>query len=163
VSSNLRGELAPRVDGFGDLIPHHVPEQWRQWLTDRAEDADTRRRELGTTIAQDVPQWAGEALGPVPEDSIARAEWKHKAGWVAAYRKLAGWADDADPLGAAPPAGLTEKFALWRTAHATLDLPDTGAGEAELTDGQLRIRVRAIERDETWAPATSPRNSPRRT
>lgn len=105
MSSNLRGELAPRVDGFGDLIPHHVPEQWRQWLTDRAEDADTRRRELGTTIAEDVPQWAGEALGPVPEDSIARAEWKHKAGWVAAYRKLAGWADDADPLVPRRPPG----------------------------------------------------------
>ena len=41
---------------------------------------------------------------------------------------------------------------MWRTAHAALDLPDRGDEEATLSDGRLRMRVRAMEREQVWAP-----------
>jgi hypothetical protein len=88
----------------------------------------------------------------VPDDPVARADWEQAAGWAAAHRELAGHTDEADPLGAAPPAGLVEQHAAWRAAHDALHLPEAGGDEDELTDGQLRVRLRAMEREETWAP-----------
>lgn len=152
ITQNLTGQPRPEVASFADLIPADIADEDRTWLEARAEDADTRRRELGTETAEHAPQWAREALGDVPSDPLARAEWEHRAGWAAAHRELAGHTDEADPLGSAPPAGLADKHALWRTAHAALDLPDRGAEEGRLSDGRLRLRVHALEREQTWAP-----------
>jgi hypothetical protein len=60
--------------------------------------------------------------------------------------------DPADPLGGAPPAGLVEKHAVFRAAHQALDLPDAGADEEQMSEGQLRARVVAARREEVWAP-----------
>jgi len=152
IQKPLEGKLAPKVIGFADLIPRDTAAEDRTWLQERADAADTRRRELGAATAAAAPAWATETLGPVPEDAVARAEWEHKAGWGAAYRELAAHTDDTDPLGSAPPAGLADKHAVWHAAHTALDLPDRSAAEAGLTDGRLRLRVRALEREETWAP-----------
>jgi hypothetical protein len=121
-------------------------------LADRAAAADQRRHQLGADTAEQAPQWAREALGPVPDEPTARAEWERAAGWAASWRELAEHTDAADPLGPAPPAGLVDKHAVWRTAHAALDLPDRGDEEAALSDGRLRMRVRAMEREQVWAP-----------
>jgi hypothetical protein len=153
LSDDLRDQLSPRVGAFADLIPADgVPPEWAPRLAHHADAADQRRRELGAAVAEQPPQWAREALGAVPDDAIARAEWEHRAGWAAAYRELADHTDAADPLGSAPAAGLADKFALWHTAHNALDLPDRSAAEAALSDGALRLRVRALQREEAWAP-----------
>ena len=98
----------------------------------------------------------GRGLGPVPgwDDRTARTEWQQRAGWAAAWRELSGHDSDdaADPLGAAPPRGLVEKAALFRAAHEALGLLDLGAEEAGMTDGQLRVRVHAQEREEANSP-----------
>jgi hypothetical protein len=93
-----------------------------------------------------------ETLGPIPEDPLRRAVWESRAGWAAAYREGAEHTDEQDPLGAAPPAGLAEKHAIWATAHAALDLPDVGPEEAMQSDGQLLARAAAWEREQLWAP-----------
>lgn len=152
ISTTLKGQLTPTVTSHADLIPREVPAQWRPWLDKHAADADARRRELGSQVAQSVPQWAREALGPLPQDPGQRAEWEHKAGYVAAYRELTGYDSEADPLGFAPGAGMPEKQALWRAAHAALDMPDALVEEQQLTEGQLRLRLRAYHRETTWAP-----------
>ena len=152
IRATLHDQLAPLVTGFADLIPRDVAEHRRAGLEERAEAADARRRELGTETAEAAPQWATAALGSVPADPVARAEWEHRAGWAAAYRELAAYNDETDPLGAPPPGGLAEKRAIWTAAHDALDLPDRSASEAELTEGRLRIRVRAMDREQTWAP-----------
>ncbi|MQA15590.1 MAG: relaxase domain-containing protein [Pseudonocardiaceae bacterium] len=153
IGRNLDGQLTPRIASFAELIPAGVgDDRDRQWLAARADDADERRRELGSGVAAAEPQWAREVLGPVPEDPIARAEWEHSAGWAAAYREIAAHADVDDPLGSAPPAGLAEHHATWCTAHAALNLPDRGTEEAGLSDGRLRLRVQAFEREKVWAP-----------
>lgn len=152
IKRRLRGQLEPTITSFADLIPQDVPEGWRGWFHHRATAADDRRHELGAQAAQAQEPWAVQTLGPVPGDPLARAQWEHKAGWAAAYRELTAHTAQDDPLGAAPPAALAEKHTLWRTAHTILDLPDTGPGEREATEGQLRCRVRAWERERSWAP-----------
>ena len=152
ITSTLHGQLTPRVSSAADLIPHQVPDDKRAWLHQHAEDADDRRRHLGAQVAEAAPQWATDALGSVPADPLARADWEHKAGWAAAYRELADHTDDTDPLGKAPPAGFPEKAAMFRAAHTALDLLDGDAEEANLSDGRLRLRVSAYEREEPWAP-----------
>ena len=146
------GTIAPRISSYRDLIPSWTSERWRPHLEDLAEKADQRRHELGTRVAEEKPSWAVETLGPVPEDPLRRAVWESRAGWAAAHRENMEYTDEADPLGAAPPAGLPEKHAVWCTAHDALGLPDVTAEEAMLTDGHLRIRVAAWEREQVWAP-----------
>ncbi|MGH3867250.1 MAG: MobF family relaxase [Pseudonocardiaceae bacterium] len=152
IERHLRDKLEPAINSFADLIPQGVPEGWRAWFTNRAAAADDRRRELGTLAAVEEETWAVRTLGPVPTDPAARDEWEHKAGWAAACRELTGHTADDDPLGAAPPAALAEKHALWRTAHTALDLPDAGAKERNASEGRLRCRVRGWERERAWAP-----------
>jgi len=152
ITTSLNGHLTPRMSSAADLIPADIPPEWAAWLHERAIAADDRRRELGAEIAAQPPQWAELALGPVPEDAVARLDWEHRAGWAGAYRELADHTDAQDPLGAAPPAGLAEKAVAFRAAHNALDLPDLGAEEANLTDGRLRLRADALDREETWAP-----------
>ncbi|WP_210032628.1 MobF family relaxase [Pseudonocardia parietis] len=152
VTTTLHGRLTPEITSAADLVPSDAPAGWARWLQDRADDVDNRRYEIGAELAQDPPEWARTVLGPVPDDLVGREEWERRAGWAGAYRELAGHTNERDPLGAAPPAGLAESSAMFRAAHRALDLPAAGAEEADLTDGQLRMRVRAYERETTWAP-----------
>ncbi|MGD9525202.1 MobF family relaxase [Pseudonocardia sp.] len=152
ITHRLAGRLTPHITSAVDLVPRDVPEDHRAWLLRRAEAADDRRRELGAQAAQDAPKWAVDALGPVPEDVVARQEWEHCAGWAAAWRELADHTDEVDPLGAAPARGMVEKAALFRAAHEALRLLDAGHEEAGMSDGQLRMRVRGWEREQAWAP-----------
>jgi len=153
IRGTLHGQLTPQVTSFADLIPNvDMAESDRRLLTDHAEAADDRRRELGAATAEQAPQWALETLGRVPDDPVTRAEWERAAGWAAAHRELVRHTDETDPLGSAPPAGLAEKQASWHTAHAALGLIDGGGDEHQRSDGALRARVRAFEREQTWAP-----------
>jgi conjugative relaxase-like TrwC/TraI family protein len=152
VTTALDGRLAPQLTSYADLIPAGLPEQQQARLQELADAADERRRDLGARTADQAPQWAIEALGSVPDDPMARADWEQRAGWAAAHRELAGHVDEADPLGAAPPAGLAENHASWRAAHDALGLSEYGAEEAEMSDGRLRNWIRAFEREQTWAP-----------
>jgi hypothetical protein len=47
---------------------------------------------------------------------------------------------------------LAEKHALFRAAHHALDLPGAGADEEAMSEGQLRARVAAHDRELAWAP-----------
>jgi conjugative relaxase-like TrwC/TraI family protein len=154
INAQLKGQLTPKISSYADLIPQNVPHRYQAWLDDRAHAADDRCRELGTEIAHHTPQWAREALGPVPDpQNVARrAEWETKAGRVAAYRELMNYTNDADPLGYAPGARLPEKQALWHAAHTGMDLPDTSPEEQGLTDGRLLLRVQTYEREQARAP-----------
>jgi conjugative relaxase-like TrwC/TraI family protein len=145
-------DLAPRLRSAHDLVPHGLPEDVHARLSRLAEDADERRRELGSRVAEERPAWAVQAMGPVPEDAMERQEWEASAAWAAASRELGEYTDAEEALPAAPPAGLVEKHAFWRTAHVELDLPDRSPEEAQLSDGALRNRVAAFDRERVWAP-----------
>lgn len=158
IRTALEGKLTPEVSSYADLIPHDLRDPDRAnaaGLAALAAAADARRDELGAQLAADPPQWAREALGPVPDaagNPAGRAAWEQRAGWAGSYRELVDHTDDADPLGAAPPAGLVEKHAVFRAAHTALDLPDAGADEEQMSEGRLRARVVAARREDAWAP-----------
>lgn len=71
---------------------------------------------------------------------------------MAAYRELVGHVDEADPLGQPPKPGQAETYAAWRSAWRALGRPEADRAEAEMSTGQLRVRIRAYEREKTWAP-----------
>jgi hypothetical protein len=145
-------DLAPRLATAEDLVPRGVEGELGAWMRNVARYLDERRHELGAQAAAEEAPWAVDALGPVPADPLERAEWESRAGWAAAHREAAELDADGPVLGVAPPGGLAEKHAVWRTAHAELDLPEAGAEEALLSEGALRNRVAAAEREEVWAP-----------
>ena len=57
-----------------------------------------------------------------------------------------------DALGPAPQPGQVEQYAAYRAAWRALGRPEIDREETELSDGQLRMRVRAWEREKPWAP-----------
>jgi conjugative relaxase-like TrwC/TraI family protein len=153
IERQLEGQLAPVALRYAEMVPAVASPAWRRQLTSRAEAADRRRHELGAEAAEEPPPWAAEALGPVPTDPVGRLDWEHRAGTVAAWRELAGHADPEDALGSVPRPGKPEHYATWRAAWHALGRPEADRAEAEMSDGQLRVRVRAYEREQTWAPA----------
>jgi conjugative relaxase-like TrwC/TraI family protein len=144
--------LDPVGDRYADWIPAVDDTAWQPYLARLADNADQRRDELGHEVAEQQPQWAIEAFGQVPEDEAAQHAWRERAGAVAAHRELTGHDDEATPLGAAPKAGQVDAYASWRSAWRALGRPDADRDEAEMSDGQLHLRVRAYEREQAWAP-----------
>ena len=128
--------------------------QWQTYLTTLARAADERRRDLGRQAATDAPIWAVEALGapPAPDRAEDRAAWEERAASVAAYREMVGHDDESDPLGQPPKPGQVETYAAWRAAWRALGRPEADRAEAEMSTGQLRVRIRAYEREKAWAP-----------
>jgi len=81
---------------------------------------DEREERLGERAAVLPPGWAVSALGPVPEDPQERAGWAGRAGRIAGYRELAGWAHGAEPAGPEPSAGPPEWRAAWQAASGAV-------------------------------------------
>jgi hypothetical protein len=160
ISSVLQSRISDRVnlDPVGDTFAEWTPTvndpQWQHYLTTLASAADDRRRDLGRAAATDAPIWAVEALGkpPAPDHPAERATWEKRAASVAAYRELVGHDDNSDPLGQPPKPGQVETYAAWRAAWRALGRPEAARAETEMSTGQLRVRIRAYDREKVWAP-----------
>ncbi|ODU04277.1 MAG: TrwC relaxase [Pseudonocardia sp. SCN 72-86] len=126
--------------------------QWQHYLQHLAQAADQRTTELGRAAAADPPAWAVAAFGAPPIEPDARDSWVADVGAVGAYRELRDHESDVDVLGPAPRPGQVEQFAAYRAAWRVLGRPEVDREELELSDGQLRMRVRAAERETLWAP-----------
>jgi hypothetical protein len=144
--------LDPQGSSFADWTPQVDDPQWQRYLDTLAQAADARQQELGEQVAAEQPQWAVEALGAPPEGGEDLADWTDKAAAVAAYRDLSGHEDPTTALGSVPKPGQVEAYASWRAAWRALGRPEVDRDELEMTDGRLRVRVRAYRREETWAP-----------
>lgn len=144
--------LDPQGSSFTDWTPKVDDPQWQRYLDTLAQAADARQQELGERVAAEQPQWAVEALGAPPEGGEDLADWTDKAAAVAAYRELSGHEDPTTALGSVPKTGQVEAYASWRAAWRALGRPEADRDELEMTDGRLRVRVRAYRREETWAP-----------
>ncbi len=145
-------DLDPVGNAWADWTPRTDNPEWRDYLTALATGADERAAELGRRTADDVPTWAVEAFGALPADPVERSRWERRAGQVAAYRELRGHEHPTEALGPAPAPGQPEAYAAFRAAWRTLGRPETDREELQLSDGQLRMRIRANEREVTWAP-----------
>jgi hypothetical protein len=155
ICSRIRDEhrFDPVGESFTDWIPRTDNREWSDYLAALAAAADERADALGAQTAAERPAWALDTLGPPPETVNERAEWQHKAGIIAAYRELRDHNDDgAEALGPAPKPGDVEAYAAYRAAWRALGRPETDRAEHEMSDGQLRVRVRAYQRELLWAP-----------
>jgi hypothetical protein len=146
----------PVGQSWADWVPQVDNPEWRRYLASLAQAADARARELGRDVAEQSPGWAVEALGAPPQDELGRGEWEQRAAAVAAYRELTGHTaadgDSTDALGPSPQPGQVEAYAAYRAAWRALGRPEIDREETELSNGQLRMRVRAWEREKPWAP-----------
>ncbi|GLZ49481.1 hypothetical protein Acsp06_56660 [Actinomycetospora sp. NBRC 106375] len=142
----------PQGTTWREWTPGTGRPDWDQYLEALADAADQRTAELAEELAETPQPWLTEALGRVPADPQEREEWLDAAGAVANWRELQGHDDPDDALGPAPAPGKVEAYASYRAAWQALGRPDIDREELELSDGQLRLRVRAHEREAAWAP-----------
>lgn len=136
----------------GRSVPGNVGEPLSKYLGEIRDRMDDRTRVLGEQVVVEAPQWAAKALGPVPEDPVERLEWQDRAGRIAAYREATGWEDPDRAISHAPGVTTTERRGLWWEAWEALGRPEATREEAGLSDGALRARVAAWEREKSWAP-----------
>ncbi|MCF7552610.1 MobF family relaxase [Pseudonocardia sp. WMMC193] len=147
-----RHRFDPVGQTWAEWTPRVDDPEWQNYLDHLAAAADLRTDELGLAATNDPPAWAVNAFGLPPAEPVARGEWVAAVGGVAAYRELRQHTDEAEALGPAPAPGQAEAFAAYRHAWRVLGRPEIDREELELSDGQLRIRVRAAEREATWGP-----------
>ncbi|MCE3552838.1 relaxase domain-containing protein [Pseudonocardia sp. RS11V-5] len=147
-----RHRFDPIGQTWAEWTPRVDDSEWQTYLDKLAQAADDRATQLGETAATEPPSWAVEAFGQPPTEMTERETWVAAVGAVAAYRELRDHHDDTDALGSAPTPGQVEAFAAYRAAWRALGRPEIDREEIEMSDGQLRVRVRAAEREENWAP-----------
>lgn len=152
ITTNKDVSLDPQGDRYADWTPKVDDPQWAAYLDGLAAAADQRRNELGLDVLANPPQWAVEAFRQPPDDELARAEWANRASVVAAHRELTGHDDAAEAIGSAPKRDQVEAYASWRAAWRALGRPEADRDELEMSTGQLRVRIRAHEREKAWAP-----------
>jgi hypothetical protein len=144
--------LDPVGDGHTAWLPQLDDPAWSAYLGNLAAEADERATALGEQLADDPAPWAIDALGEPPHEEQARDAWIARAAAVAAHRDLSGFDAGDTAIGRAPKPGQPELYASWRAAWNALGRPDLDRAEAEMSDGQLRVRVRAYDREQAWAP-----------
>jgi hypothetical protein len=147
-----RVDLEPKGSSHADWTPKVTDPAYQAHLDDLAATADRRRDELGEMAVIEAPAWATRALGAVPDEHAERAEWTRNAGVVAAHRERSGHTDDDTALPPAPPRSRVEEYASWRASYRAMGSPEDTRIERELSDGALRVAVRAYERELAWAP-----------
>ncbi|MGH9122801.1 MAG: ATP-dependent DNA helicase [Acidimicrobiales bacterium] len=109
---------------------------------------DTRSLELGERAAQNPPAWAA-TLGPVPDDTVGRAEWVDRAATIASYQEAFNL-DGPDPIGDPPPAGRPDARRWRNAARDALDHTRQPADWA--SDQELAQRIAAGDRAEMARP-----------
>ncbi len=121
------------------------------YLTEIAALMDGRKDRIGEHAAEHAPDWAVNALGPVPDHPLNRLDWQQRAASIGAYRELSGHRDPADPIGPEPAAAAPDIRAAWHEALAALG-PADGPDVRGMPDGTL-LHLRDTYPIETaWAP-----------
>ncbi len=152
ITTNPALSLDPVGDAFTDWTPAVDNPDHQRLLTVLSATADNRARELGAQTVDEQPVWATDAFGPLPDDPEQQRAWRERAGLVAAHRELTDHHDPVNPIGPPPKPGQLEAYASYRASWRALGRPDADSDEMHMSDGQLRVRIRAWEREQAWAP-----------
>src|SRR5690606_12980613 len=119
-----------------------------------AEIAEAKRLELGRELAEaeELPQWARDTFGPVPEDPTWRERWIERAGSVLAYREAHEYDSERDPIGQRPGRGAVDVRQDWDRAYRALGEPEDRMELVGASDAELRRMVERYDRETQWAP-----------
>ena len=162
-AANVSAVLAHRVREMTEHLPPQHRDSWasrvretgdpdhHRYLREVAEAMDGRQERIGKHAAEHPPLWARQALGDVPDDPDARAEWEDKAGKIGAFREMYSWNHPGQAIGPEPNTTSPEARSEWHNALGALAKFD-GIDVRGLTDGQLMLRRDAYERETSWAP-----------
>ncbi|PZS26559.1 MAG: TrwC relaxase [Pseudonocardiales bacterium] len=152
ITTNRALSLDPVGDSATQWIPKVDNPEHQRYLDALSKATDTRRDQLAAQAAEAQPAWATTAFGPLPTDPQERQAWATKAGIVAAHRELSGHDDPTSPLGPPPQPGQVEHYASWFAATRAVGWSAADTEEMRMSNGQLRMRIRAYEREQLWAP-----------
>jgi len=136
---------------WSERLPDVADPDRRRYMAELAEAMDARVQRLGEHAADIAPLWATRALGPVPDDPSARAEWQERASVVAAYREMHGYDNPGDPIGPQPSRVSPEARADWHSALSALGHVD-GMDLLGVPDEVLEVRRGLYEQETAWAP-----------
>jgi hypothetical protein len=149
----LGAQAAPGEADPGLHVPFSIrpllDSPYRPAMRQMASRMDQRIRELGERTAQNPPEWAAP-LGPVPTDTVGRAEWIDRAAIIASYREAFS-IEGSDPIGGAPPPARPEARRWWHAARTALT--ETQPPAAWASDEDLAERIRAGDLAEKDRPA----------
>ena len=147
-------DLTGPAPAAGTVIPAGLPEPVTARLRDLQEQVAARTTQLGRQTADQAPEWAVRALGPVPAptDVADRADWEHRAGLVAAHRETVADTHPTRALDRMPGLTTTERRPGYTAAWNALGRPEHNLDEAAMTDGRLRVRIQAWDREQAWQP-----------
>jgi hypothetical protein len=149
VRQHTAGMLAVAARSWADQVrPTGDPDTDRYWR-ELAEAMADRQRRLGEHTAEHPPAWA-QALGPVPEHPVDRADWEHKAGLVGKYRERWGYAHPYEPIGPKPGQHSPDARQDWQAAAEALSRQPGDL--SEYSDGQLWVWRSMFAREMEWAP-----------
>jgi hypothetical protein len=132
-----------------EQVPDTGEAEMNRYARELAAAMDDRQRRLGEHAAAHQPAWA-QALGSEPEHPLDRADWEHRAGWVAAYREQWGWTHPYEPIGPRPGQHSPEARASWQAAAEALGYQPGSLREH--SDGKLWAWRSAFAREMAWAP-----------
>ncbi len=150
IQQGVGGERAA-AGSWTDRTPR-VDTELGRYTRDLAAAMDRRQAELGERVAADPPEWAAKHLGPVPDEPVAAAKWRSRAGTVAGWQELAN-VHGPTPLGAAPSREMPEHRAAWHAAYTALGADEAGRDYAAASDDELRAMMAQHAREKEWAPA----------
>lgn len=129
----------------------HVPGPLGEFQREVAGLIDSRERELARQAADQQPEWAVQALGPVPEASHEqRADWERRAGQIAGYRELRQIPEDRLTLGARP-LDVLDQIAYDQAAEAS-GLEPTALDYSTADEATLQAWLQRADRAAAWAP-----------
>lgn len=131
-------------------VPGITDPERRAYAGEIAALMDARKERIGEHAAASALPWAVTALGPVPDDPVARLEWQQRAASIGAYRELSGYQHPADPIGP-EPAASPDLRAAWHEARAALG-PADGPDVRGMPDGLLQHHRDTYPLETAWAP-----------
>ena len=165
VTKGIYARVCKITDGLTPLplaawterVPDMGDAELQEYMQRMAESLEGRQERLGEHAAVIQPPWALEALGPVPDEALARLDWERRAGVMDSYRERYGVNGDAEIIGRDPgehnPGQRAHWFEAFRAQHHA-----EGLDFSKLPTETLFNMRKSYQVETGWAPPSVARH-----
>ena len=133
IDARIRERIRPMAPLAARTWTERTPEladpEHTMYARSLAAAMDARVVRLGEHETRQQPAWLVNALGPVPEDPLARLDYEHRASKLATYRELYGYTHPDEAIGPEPTWDSPDRKAHWQAAA----IARTRVDEADVT------------------------------